>query len=58
MALINKLRAIGDAIRAKTGGTEELTLDQMATAIAGIEGGNSGGGGSGGAEPVAGCDPQ
>lgn len=37
MALTNKLSAIGDAIRAKTGGTELLTLDAMPTAIAGIE---------------------
>lgn len=36
MALINKLEAIGDAIREKTGGTEELTLEQMATAINGL----------------------
>jgi hypothetical protein len=48
MALIEKLKAIGDAIRAKTGKTDELTLDQMVTEIEGIEGGNSGGGGSGG----------
>lgn len=39
MALTDKLSAIGDAIRAKTGGTEKLTLDQMPTAISGIEGG-------------------
>lgn len=32
-----KLTAIADAIRAKTGGTENLTLDQMPTEIAGIE---------------------
>ena len=43
MALINKLTAIADAIRGKTGGTDPLTLDQMATEIAGIE---AGGGGS------------
>lgn len=36
MALTNKLTAIGDAIRAKTGSTEKLTLDGMASAIAGI----------------------
>jgi hypothetical protein len=39
MALTDKLSAIGDAIRAKTGGTEKLTLDEMPTAISGIEGG-------------------
>lgn len=31
------LKAVADAIRAKTGGTSVLTLDQMATEIAGIE---------------------
>ena len=40
MALTDKLTAIADAIRGKTGGTEELTLDQMATEIAGISGGS------------------
>lgn len=38
MALINKLNAIGDAIRAKTGKTDLLTLDQMPTEIAAISG--------------------
>lgn len=37
MALIDKLTAIADAIRGKTGKTEEMTLDQMPTEIAGIE---------------------
>ena len=37
MALTEKLSAIGDAIRAKTGGTEKLTLDAMPTEIAGIQ---------------------
>ena len=32
------MTAIAEAIRTKTGGTESLTLDQMATEIAGIEG--------------------
>ena len=36
MALIDKLTAIANAIRAKTGGTSELTLDDMATEIANI----------------------
>ena len=40
MALINKLKAIADAIRAKTDGTEELTLDQMPGEIESISGGN------------------
>lgn len=40
MALINKLEAIGDAIREKTGGTEEMTLDEMATAISSLTTGN------------------
>ena len=39
MALTNKLKAIADAIRGKTGKTEEMTLDQMATEIAGIQSG-------------------
>ncbi len=42
MALIEKLEAIGDAIRAKTGGTELLTLDEMPTEIAAIETGGGG----------------
>lgn len=33
MALINKLEAIADAIRSKTGSAGKLTLEQMATAI-------------------------
>ena len=37
MALTDKLTSIADAIRDKTGKTEEMTLDQMATEIAGIE---------------------
>ena len=44
MALIDKLTAIADAVRGKTGGTGLLTLDDMAAAISGIP---SGGGGSG-----------
>ena len=36
MALINKLEAIGNAVRAKTGETNKLTLDEMATKINGI----------------------
>ena len=40
MATVNeKMTAIADAIRAKTGGTDALTLDGMAEAIAGIEAG-------------------
>ena len=41
MAITDKLAAIGDAIREKTGGTAELTLDQMVTEISGITGGVS-----------------
>ena len=37
MAIINKLEAVGDAIRAKTGKTDLLTLDDMVVEIAGIE---------------------
>ena len=42
MALTEKLTGIADAIRGKTGKSEALTLDQMATEITGIEtgGGN------------------
>ena len=43
MALTNKLSAIGDSIRAKTGKTELLTLEEMPTEIDSI---------SGSAEPV------
>lgn len=39
MALTEKLTAIGDAIRARTGGTQALTLSGMAEAVAGISGG-------------------
>lgn len=37
MSINTKMTAIADAIRAKTGGTEALTLDGMAEAIAGLE---------------------
>lgn len=37
MALIDKITAIADAIRGKTGRADSLTLDQMATEIAEIE---------------------
>lgn len=43
MALTDKLTAIADAIRAKTGETGGLTLEQMPTAIASIETGGGGG---------------
>ena len=39
MALIDKLTAIADAIRGKTGKADPLTLEQMATEIEGIEAG-------------------
>ena len=39
MSVNSKMTAIADAIRGKTGGTDPLTLDQMATEIAGIEAG-------------------
>lgn len=42
MALTDKLSNIADAIRGKTGKTEEMTLDQMATEINGIETGGGG----------------
>lgn len=43
MSVNEKMTAIADVIREKTGGTEKLTLDQMAEAIAGIEAGGGGG---------------
>ena len=39
MALTDKLIAIADAVRAKTGGTALLTLDEIVSAIGGISGG-------------------
>lgn len=42
MALINKLSAIGNAIREKTGKTDLFTLDQMPEEIKGIETGGNG----------------
>lgn len=39
MGIIDKLTNIADAIREKTGGTEKLSLDGMAEAIAGISAG-------------------
>lgn len=39
MALIDKLTAIAEAIRGKTGKADPLTLEQMATEIDGIEAG-------------------
>ena len=41
MALTDKLTAIADAIRAKTGKTNTMTLDSMVTEIASISGGGS-----------------
>lgn len=43
MALTDKLSAIGDAIREKTGSTELMTLDDMPAAIIAIETGSGGG---------------
>lgn len=43
MAIIEKLNAIGDAIRAKNGAEEKYTLDGMVAAIGAIETGGSGG---------------
>lgn len=43
MSVNSKMTAIADAIRAKTGGTAKLSLDGMASAIAGISTGSSGG---------------
>lgn len=41
MALTDKLKSIAEAIRGKTGKTEAMTLDQMATEISGIETGGT-----------------
>lgn len=41
MALTDKLKAIADAIRAKTGDTAEMTLDEMPEKIAAIEAGGT-----------------
>lgn len=43
MALTSKLTAIADAIRAKTGETGTMTLEQMPGKIGGISGGGGGG---------------
>lgn len=43
MALTDKLSAIGNAIRAKTGGSDLLTLDEMPQEIQSIQTGGSGG---------------
>lgn len=43
MALTDKLTAIGDAIREKTGSTAKLSLDQMVDEIEGISAGGGGG---------------
>ena len=48
MALTNKLTAIADAIRSKTGGNSPLTLDQMVIEIESIEVGTGGGSGESG----------
>ena len=42
MALTDKLTAIGNAIRSKTGGTDLIPLADMPAAIEGISGGGSG----------------
>lgn len=41
MALTDKLTAIANAIREKTGGTDTLTLDEMATSISSIQTGGA-----------------
>ena len=47
MALTDKLIAIANAIREKTGHTEPMTLDEMATEIYNISAGSGEGGSSG-----------
>lgn len=44
MALIEKITAVADAIRAKTGNSAAMTLDGMAEAVEGIQTGGSGDG--------------
>lgn len=44
MALTDKLTAIADAIRSKTGGTDTMTLDEMVTEISNMTVGNGGSG--------------
>lgn len=41
MSLHDKMTALADAIRSRTGITDPLTLDQMAQAVAAISGGTS-----------------
>lgn len=43
MALADKLTAIADVLRSKTGGTAQLTLEQIATGISGLDTSGSGG---------------
>lgn len=43
MALTDKLTAIADALRAKTGSTGKLTLDEIASGISGLDTSGSGG---------------
>ena len=47
MQLTNKLTAIADAIRTKTGKTDTMTLEQMVTEISSISVGTGEGGSSG-----------
>lgn len=47
MALTNKLTAIADAIRTKTGKTDTMTLEQMVTEISNISVGTGEGGSTG-----------
>lgn len=55
MALTDKLTAIADAIRGKTGTTDKMGLDQMPDLIASIE---AGGGEGTGVEPIKAFDTQ
>lgn len=43
MALTDKLTAIANALRSKTGGTAQLTLEQIASGISGLDTSGSGG---------------
>lgn len=52
MALTEKLSAIGNAIRSKTGGTDLLTLDEMPQEIQSIQTGGGGGADTGLADSI------
>lgn len=52
MSVNEKMTALADAIRSKTGETKLLSLDEMVISIQGIEAGGGGGSSSGGVCPL------